>query len=244
MISFFWALLQPLRAVWWQLKYAELRALALKCALVTVAAVTALLGAAFFAAGPLQRLVFGSTGVVAAAEQVVIYLLLSLVALFAALQLQGPITSAFCERMSLFVQKQLTGVAPEPELGKRRVLLGAVKSLFPTLRALLLWGLTAAAAALLVLLPPFGPLLVVPVQLMLGAAFLAHAAVAQVRPRLGLPRRLYLKQPGAMLGLAIGFVPFVMFPPFALAGAGAIAISGTFVGLRIGDARAAPAPGD
>jgi len=168
-----------------------------------------------------------------AADELVLKLVLLALALLFTVQLSGAINGAALERMSLYVQKKLTGEAPEPAIGVGRVVLVAARSALPTLKSLVLWALCAGAAAGLVLVPPFGPLLVIPVQVLLGAAFLAHGAVTASRQRLELPRQLYWREPACLLGLTLGFVPFLLVPPLLIAGAGTIAISGTFVALGI-----------
>jgi hypothetical protein len=173
------------------------------------------------------------------AARVVLHALLAFSALVATLRLQGAVTAAVTERMSLFVQRTVLGQAPEPTMGTGKVLWQAVKSVVPTLKALVLWGLTSLAAAALVLIPGMGAVLVVPVQAVVAAAFLAHGAVADSRGRLGLPRWLYLRELACLLGLTLGFLPFVLFPPLMLVGSGAMAISGTLVALGARARRAA-----
>ncbi len=222
--AFAWALVQPLRGAWWQLREPQLRALAVAPALVTLLVGAVLSAGAVLAAVQLQPQPFG---------RVVLAVIGVALALLFTVQLSGAISSAALERMSIYVQKKTTGEAPEPTLGVGRVLASAARSVLPTLRSLVLWALCSAAAAGLVLVPPFGPVLVVPVQVLLGAGFLAHGAVAASRERLELPRRLYWREPACLLGLTLGFVPFLLVPPLLIVGAGTIAISGTLVALGI-----------
>lgn len=80
-------------------------------------------------------------------------------------------------------------------------------------------------------------MLVVVSQVALAAGFLAHGSVVMARDRLGLPRWLYFRQPALLIGLTLGVVPFVLFPPLALLGAIALSVSGTIVAVGISDAR-------
>jgi hypothetical protein len=227
-LAFGWALLQPLRAAWWQLTVPELRALALKPAALTLGAGLALLVSTFLLAAPLQQALLHSSSF---ALRVVVHAVLAFVAVLLTLRLQAVFAGVYLEKMSLSVQRKVTGSAPEPSLGAGGALSLAVRTLVPGVKALVLWALTALLACTVVLIPVFGPLLVLPVQAAVAAGFLAHGAVADSRGRLQLPRWLYLRELACLSGLTVGFLPFVLFPPLMLLGAGSITIAGTLVAL-------------
>jgi uncharacterized protein involved in cysteine biosynthesis len=236
LFAFGWAALQPLRAAFWQFRFAELRALALQPVLLTMGLGVGLLLLSVVAAAPLQHALMREGDTLAGhaawlGVRVLLQAVLAFGALLATLRLQGAVSGAAMERMSLFVQKRVTGTAPEPTIGAGRVLLNAVRSVVPSLKSLVLWVLTSLAAATLVLVPGVGPVLVVGAQAVVASAFLAHGAVTDSRGRLGLPRWLYVREPACLVGLTCGFLPFVLFPPLMLVGGGAVAISGTLVAL-------------
>lgn len=240
--AFFWAVVQPLRAVWWQLRFTELRALAMVPAAVTLVLGTALVMASVLLAAPAQNLLMThGQGVLGNAAWVLVRILVHVVLGFAAvvatIRLQAAVAGAALERMALFVQRRILGTAPEPAIGLGRMVVNALRALLPSLRSLVLWGLTALAAATVVLIPVVGPALVFPVEAALAAGFLAHGAVIDSRERLGLPRFLYLKEPACLLGLTVGFVPFVLFPPLMIVGGGAIAVSGALVAVGLSERR-------
>lgn len=233
--AFFWAAAQVPRAFAWVLRFPELRAVVVLPLVVTLVLGAALLAGSWFAARPLLELVMaqqpGTLHQLAWGVSITVtHLLLALSAVVVALQLQGGVSSAYHERASLFVQRRLTGSAPEPATGTVAVLLRAVKVL-PSVRTLLLWALTAFCSATLIFVPVAGPVLVVVAQLALAAGFLAHGAVVMARDRLGLPRWLYFREPALLLGLTLGVLPFVLFPPLALFGAVALSVSGTIVAV-------------
>lgn len=233
-LAFFWAMLQPLRAVWWQLTIPELRKLALKPLALTFGLGISLLVATFMLAAPLQHALWGdhpTNNAIGVAGRIVLHAMLAFVALILTLRLQGAVNGAYLERMSLFVQEKRTGSAPEPVTGVGKVLVNAVRSAVPSFRALLIWALMSLIAFAVVLIPVAGPVLVLPLQVAVASGFLAHGAVADSRGRLDLPRWLYVREAPCLLGLTLGFVPFVLFPPLMLVGGGAIAISGALVAI-------------
>jgi len=254
LFAFFWAMVQPLRAVWWQLRFQELRALSVIPVVLTLTIGTAMQVFSFMAAAPLQELLMkhgeGLLGSAAwVSSRVLVHVVLAFAAVVVTFRLLSAIGGATLERMSLFVQRRVTGTAPEPAIGVGQVVLNVVRGLLPTLRSLVLWGLTSLAAATVVLIPVAGPVLVLPVQALLAAGFLAHGAVIDSRDRLGLPRLLSLREPAALLGLTVGFLPFVLLPPLLIVGGGAIAIAGAFVAVGLAERRreveaerAAPVP--
>ena len=232
---FFWAIVQVPRAFVWVVRFPELRSLVVLPLVVTIALGAALLVGAWFAASPLLSLVMrhqpGALHEIAwGGALVVTHLLLAVSAVVIALQLQNGVSSAYHERASLFVQRRVTGNAPAPASGALGVLLRAVKIL-PSVRTVLLWALTALCAATLILIPVAGPVLVIGSQVVLAAGFLAHGAVTACRDRLGLQRWLYFREPALLMGLTVGVLPFVLFPPLALVGAVGLSVCGTHVAL-------------
>jgi uncharacterized protein involved in cysteine biosynthesis len=234
--AFFWALAQVPRAVWWQLREKELRGLAVAPALITLALGIALTVAAILAAEPI--LTWWSTrspGVLGQvtwiAERVVLTVVLLIGAALTTWQLQGAIAAASLERMTLCVQRIVNGQAPPPTVGPLQVVKRAARSLFPRTKQLVAWVLSTLAALTLIAVPVVGPVLVVGVQASLGALFLAHGAITDNRERLGLPRKLLLKEPALVLGLAVALAPLILFPPAMILSGGPVAIAGTLVAL-------------
>ncbi|MDP1827481.1 MAG: hypothetical protein Q8L48_29695 [Archangium sp.] len=239
-VAFFWAVVQVPRSFWWVIRFGELRALLVLPLVVSLVVGAGLLTVSFFAARPVLSLVLDHhSGVAWGVSLVLTHLVLAASAVVVTLQLQGGIASAYHERASLFVQRKLVGDAPPPSTGPLGVLVRAVKVL-PGIRTIALWVLTFACSAALIFVPVAGPVLVVVSQIALAAGFLAHGSVIAARERLGLPRWLYLREPALLLGLTLGVVPFILFPPLALFGAIALSVCGTTVALGIQARRAAP----
>lgn len=239
-VAFLWAVVQVPRAFFWVLRFGELRALLLLPLVVSLAVGAGLLTLSFVAARPLLSLVFDHhAGFAWGVSLVLTHLVLAASAVVVTLQLQGGIASAYHERASLFVQRQLTGDAPPPSTGALGVLARALKVL-PGLRTIALWALTFACSATLIFVPVAGPVLVVVSQVALAAGFLAHGSVIAARERLALPRWLYVREPALLLGLTLGVVPFILVPPLALLGAIALSVCGTTVALGIHERRAPP----
>jgi uncharacterized protein involved in cysteine biosynthesis len=219
--AFGWAVLQLPRALWWTLRERPLRSLLLQPALVTAAVTVALCIAAVAVAGPLEAAVLdrqpglGGT-VVWFGVRAALTVSLLFAAVFSAWQLAGAITAASLERMALFVQREVLGDAPPATIDGVGVVVRAVRSLFPTTGRLLLWALTTVASTSLILIPVAGPILVVVVQVLVNAMFLAHGAIADNRARLGLPSRLLLREPALLLGYTLACVPVVLIPGVAL----------------------------
>jgi uncharacterized protein involved in cysteine biosynthesis len=234
--AFAWALLQLPRAAWWQLREKELRALALAPALITFAIGMVLTIGAIFAVEPILTWWSDkSPGVLGEvtwiAERVVLTVVLLIGAALATWQLQGAIASAPLERMTLYVERVVNGTAPPPKVGPLEVVKRAARGLFPRTARIVAWLLSTVAALLLIAVPVVGPVLVVVVQTAIGALFLAHGAIADNRERLGLPRKLLLKEPALVLGLAVAVVPLVLFPPAMVLSGGPVAIAGALVAL-------------
>lgn len=234
--AFGWATLQLPRALLWQVRERELRGLAFVPALLTFGLGATGCVLALLSAGPLQELLFDrAPGLFGAATWLAIRIglttLLLVGALLTAWQLQGAIASAALERMALHVQRVVLGDAPAPAIDARAVVKRAVVGLFPSVRRLTLWALSSIAAMTLILVPVVGAALVVIVQTALGALFLAHGAITDNRDRLGLPRRLLLKEPALLLGYALACVPLVLFPPALLFVAGPVSIGGAMVAV-------------
>lgn len=234
--AFFWAALQLPRALAWQLREKELRAHALAPLLVTFFVGAALIVAAIVGAGPLEAaLLTRGEGVGATlgwvAARVALTVVLIVVALGATWQLHGAIASAWLERMALFVQLQISGEAPPATVGALEVVRRAALGVFPRVKGLVAWLLSTIAAVTLILVPGFGPVLVIAAQAALAAGFLAHSTITENRARLGLPRRLLLREPALLLGLALALVPLVLVPPLLLVAGGPISIAGALVAL-------------
>lgn len=234
--AFAWALVQLPRAVVWLVRERELRGLAFMPALVTFGVGFTLSVVAVMSAAPLQELLLDRApgtlgGVTWLVARVVLTVVLVIGALLASWQLQGAFAAAGLERMALHVQKVVSGSAPPASMGTSAIVKRAVLGVFPSVRRLVLWALTSFAALTLVLVPVVGPVLVVVVQTGIGALFLAHGAIADNRDRLGLPRRLLLREPALLLGYALACVPLVLFPPVLLFVSGPVGIGGTLVAL-------------
>lgn len=234
--AFGWAVLQLPRAFLWQVRERELRGLAFVPALLTFGLGSIGCLVAVLSAGPLQELLFDQApGLFGAATWLAIRVglttLLIVGALLTAWQLQGAIASAALERMALHVQRVVLGDAPAPSIGSAAVVKRAVAGLFPSVRRLVIWALSSVAAMTLILVPVVGAVLVVVAQTAIGALFLAHGAIADNRDRLGLPRRLLLKEPALLLGYALACVPLVMFPPALLFVAGPVSVGGAMVAV-------------
>jgi uncharacterized protein involved in cysteine biosynthesis len=234
--AFVWALVQVPRAVWWQLREKELRALALAPALITLALGVLLTIGAILAAEPiLTWWATRSPGVLGQvtwiAERVVLTVVLLIGAALTTWQLQGAIASASLERMTLCVQRIVNGEAPPPTVGALQVVKRAARNLFPRTRQLVAWGLSTALALTLIAVPVVGPVLVVVAQTALGSLFLAHGTITDNRERLGLPRKLLLKEPALVLGLAVALAPLILFPPAMILSGGPVAIAGALVAL-------------
>jgi uncharacterized protein involved in cysteine biosynthesis len=234
--AFAWAFIQLPRALLWTARESALRALVFTPALVGAALTLALCAAAVLGAGPLEELLFDRhDGVVGTASwlglRVMLTLCLLAAAVFTGWQLAGALTWASLERMSLYVQREVLGDAPRPAIGAPEVLQRAVVSLFPKTKQLLLWALSSAAAMGLVLVPAVGPVLVLVAQTAINAVSLAHAAIADNRERLGLPRRLLLREPALLFGYALACVPVVMIPGVAAFAAAPVTVGGALVAL-------------
>lgn len=234
--AFAWAVVQLPRGVVWMLRERELRSLALMPALVTLGVGFLLSLVAVISAGPLQELLLDRApgalgGVTWLATRVVLTVVLVIGALLTSWQLQGAFAAASLERMALHVQKVVLGSAPEPAMGTSAIVKRAVLGVFPSVRRMVLWGLTSLAALTLVLVPVVGAVLVVMAQTAIGALFLAHGAIADNRDRLGLPRRLLLREPALLLGYALACVPLVLFPPALLFASGPVSVGGSMVAL-------------
>ena len=190
----------------------------------------ALTAAAIFGAGPLlEHFMTRGTGVLAGVAyvtaRIVFTLVLVVLAAVATWHVQGLIADAFLERMALCVQRVVDGEAPEPEKGALHVLRSAALGFFPRVRRIVAWLLTTAAAASLILVPTFGPVLVVVAQTAISALFLAHGTIADNRGRLGLPRLLLVREPALVLGLAVSLSPLLLVPPLMLVTGGPVAIA-------------------
>jgi uncharacterized protein involved in cysteine biosynthesis len=93
------------------------------------------------------------------------------------------------------------------------------------------WLLSTIAALTLVLVPVVGPVLVIVVQTVIGALFLSHSVITDNRVRLGLPRRLLLREPAVVLGLATALTPLLLLPPLMIFAGGPVAIAGALVAV-------------
>lgn len=234
--AFAWSAVQLPRAVLWQWREKELRALMVAPALVTFLVGLALLVAAVLGAGALQDTLLhlgdgGLASLAAVALRVALTAVLVVAALLVTLQLQGAIAAASLERMALYVQRTIEGDAPPPAMGTLAVVKTAVRTLFPTAKRLVIWALSALVAATLVLVPVVGPVLVVVTQTAIGVLFLAHGTITDNRARLGLPRRFLLREPALVLGFAVVLVPLVLVPPLMLLFGGPVAIAGALVAV-------------
>jgi uncharacterized protein involved in cysteine biosynthesis len=234
--AFFWAMLQLPRAAWWQVREKELRVLALMPALLTLAVGLVLTAGAIIAVEPIltwwsDRSPGFLGDVTWIAERVVLTVVLLIGAAFVTWQLQGAIASGPLERMMLHVQRVVNGEAPPPKVGPLEVVKRAARGLFPRTARVVAWVLCTIVALTLIAVPVVGPVLVVAVQTAIGALFLAHGAIADNRERLGLPRKLLLKEPAIVLGLAVAFVPLVLFPPVMVLSGGPVAIAGALAAL-------------
>lgn len=245
--AFFWAALQLPRALVWQVRERELRAQALRPLMVTFFVGLALAVGAVFAAGPLEALLLHrGEGLGASVRWVAVRVGLTAVLLVLAVlltwHLQAAIASAWLERMTLYVQREVNGDAPEPTVGTLEVAKRAARGVFPRLRGLVAWALAALASAGLLLVPVAGPVLVVAAQAAIGATFLAHAVVTDNRARLGLPKRLLLREPALLLGLALALAPLTVVPPLLFVLSGPVAIAGAMVALGAQRRRAGQLP--
>lgn len=234
--AFAWALVQLPRALVWMIRERELRSLALMPGLLTLGIGFLLAVIAVMSAGPIQELLLDRApgalgGVTWLATRVVLTVVLVIGALLTSWQLQSGFASASLERMALHVQKAIIGSAPEPTIGTSAIVKRAVLGVFPSVRRLVVWALTSLSALTLVLVPVVGPVLVVVAQTGIGATFLAHGAIADNRDRLGLPRRLLLREPALLLGYALACVPLVLFPPVLLFASGPVSVGGSMVAL-------------
>jgi uncharacterized protein involved in cysteine biosynthesis len=243
--AFLWASLQGPRAVLWQVRERELRSLALLPAVLTVVCGAGLLVGAVLAAGALTGLLsreahgFGEAGL-RLLLQALLTGVLMLAATFLAWHLQSAIAAAMYERMALYVQRHVLGESPLPAIGTVEVLKRTLRSVFPRVRSLVAWALTALAGLGLVLVPVVGPVLAVGAQVAIAALFLAHGTITDNRERLGLPRRFLLAEPALVLGLALALTPLVLVPPLLLVFGGPVAIAGAFVALGSAARRAEP----
>ncbi|MFT3706439.1 MAG: hypothetical protein QM817_02105 [Archangium sp.] len=233
---FAWAVAQLPRAFWWQVRSAELRKLFFLPTIITVIVGFALLGGAAVASGTLVTMQHhdGNAAVVAVGvtlEFLLAFAVLSAAAVFITWHAQSAISAPAFERMTLVVQRDVDGSAPEPAVGALEVMRRALRGFFPRLRSLVLWALTAIAGAALVLVPVFGPVLALGAQVIIASLFLAHGTITDNRTRLGLPRRLLLAEPALVLGLALGLVPLVLLPPLLFFCGGPVAIAGALVAL-------------
>lgn len=228
--AFGWAALQLPRAVLWQWRERELRTLTFVPALVTLAFGLAAVVAAVLGAGPLTG-VLVAHGALAVLTRVVLTVVLLLAAALLTWQLQSALAAPALERMALYVQREVTGEAPVPTEALSTVLRKAVTGFFPSLRRIVAWALGALAGLTLVLVPVVGPVLVVVVQVALAAVFLAHQTITENRARLGLPRRLVLREPALVLGLAVACVPIFLVPGLMLFANGPVSIAGALVAL-------------
>jgi len=229
--AFGWAVVQLPRALWWQVRERELRALTLAPVLWTlIAGVTGLVGAVI-AAGPLSAALIAEPAWLQLTLRVVLTFVLALLAVLLTWQLQGALAAPSLERMALFVQREVTGDAPPPESGALLAMKKALTGFFPSVRRLFAWALTAALGLTLVLVPVVGPVLVIVAQTAVAALFLAHGAIVQNRARLGLPRRFVLAEPALVLGLAVSCVPLVLVPPLLLFVGSTVHVAGALVSL-------------
>lgn len=234
--AFGWAALQLPRAFLWTLREKELRHLLVVPAMITSGVTILLCAGALALVHPLEAaLVELPSGVLGALASiglsVILGAMLLLAAIFTGWQLSGPIAASAFEKMALFVQREVTGEAPEPTIGGTAVVKRALRGLFPSTRRLIIWALSSIASLSLVLVPGVGPLLVVIAETAIGAIFLSHGAIADNRDRLGLPRRLLLREPALLLGYALACAPLVLLPFSMLVAAGPVAVGGALVAL-------------
>lgn len=225
-----WAFAQLPRAYWWQVRDAELRRLLLLPTIVTlVVGLGLIVAAAIFS----STLFDGNEGARAwvTVERLLAFAILSVGAIFLTWHAQSALAAPAFERMALHVQRTLDGTAPQPSIGALEVIRRTVRALFPRVRSLIAWALTAAAGATLIFVPVVGAPLALGAQALIAALFLAHGTITDNRARLGLPRKFLLKEPALTLGLAIALVPLVLVPPVLLLSGGPIAIAGALVGL-------------
>lgn len=244
--AFGWAVLQLPRALLWTVREQELRRHLVLPWVVTLAITLGLCGLSLSLVGPIERaLVDAPSGVTETLAFVGLGAAITAVLVVGSVligwQLAGPIAASSFERMALFVQKAVTGTSPEPSLTSSAVVVRAVRGVFPSVRRLIVWVLTSLAALTLVLVPVVGPLLVVVAQTLVSAFFLAHGAIADNRDRLGLPRRLLLREPALLSGYALACVPFVLVPPALLFFGGPVAVGGALVALGAHGRRAGAA---
>jgi uncharacterized protein involved in cysteine biosynthesis len=249
--AFAWAVLQLPRAVWWTARESRLRSLLVAPALLAAVLTLLFCVAAVLGAGPLEALLFDRPeGVVGTATwlglRVALTGCLLIAAVFTGWHLSAALTSASLERMALYVQREVQGDAPPPVTGAPQVLQKAVRNLFPRTRQLLVWALSTAAAMGLVLVPVVGPVLMLVAQTLINALFLAHGAITDNRERLGLPRRLLLREPALLLGYGLACVPVVLIPGVAAFAAAPVTVGGALVALgahrRATEAPAVPLP--
>lgn len=234
--AFGWAVLQLPRALLWTVREKDLRHLVFIPALITTGVTLLLCGLALLLVRPLEHaLVELPDGVLGSLAGFGLTVVLGAALLFAAIlagwQLSGPIAASSLERMALYVQREVTGDAPAPSIGGVAVVTRAVRGIFPSARRLVIWALTSIASLSLVLVPGVGPVLVLIAETAIGAIFLSHGAIADNRDRLGLPRRLLLREPALLLGYALACTPLVLFPLAMLFASGPVAVGGALVAL-------------
>lgn len=234
--AFVWAALQLPRAFVWTFREKQLRRHLVLPSIITCAVIVSLAALALQLVGPIeQALVDLPSGVLGTIASIgltaVIAGFLLLAAVVVGWQLSAHIAAGSHERMALFVQRTVMGAAPQPTITAGAVVKRAVRGLFPSVRRLVIWALTSLASLTLVLVPAIGPLLVVIAQTAISALFLAHAAIADNRDRLGLPARLLIREPALLSGYALACVPFALFPPAMLFVSGPIAVGGALVAV-------------
>lgn len=231
--GFVWALVQLPRALMWQVREKDLRSLTL--APVTWTLLLGLAGAfgAVLGAGPLADVIIGHEGWLTLALRAVLTVVLLFAVVLALWQVQGALSAPALERMALYVQREVNGDAPAAAIGVAETLRRAVIGLLPSLRRWILWAVSASLGLLLVLVPVIGPVLVIIAQTALASLFLAHSAITENRDRLGLPRRLLLREPMAVVGLALACAPLVLVPLALLFAGGTVQIAGALVALGL-----------
>jgi uncharacterized protein involved in cysteine biosynthesis len=242
-----WAALQLPRALLWQLREPRLRALAVFPAVVAFGIGMTLSVLAVISEEPLHHLLAtrtpGAVGNAAwFAERLVLTLVMLIGVIFATWQLQSAVAGAALERMALYVQREINGAAPDAKLGTLEVVKRAALGFIPRVGRVISWLLSTIAALTLVLVPVIGPVLVLVVQTIIGACFLAHSVITDNRERLGLPRRLLLEEPALVLGLATALAPLLLVPPLMLVAGGPVAIAGALV--AVGTQRRRASSGD
>lgn len=245
--AFLWAAVQLPRALLWQLREPRLRALAVFPAVVAFGIGMTLSVLAVISEEPLHHLLAtrtpGAVGNAAwFAERLVLTLVMLIGVIFATWQLQSAVAGAALERMALYVQREINGVAPDAKVGTLEVVKRAALGFIPRVGRIISWLLSTIAALTLVLVPVIGPVLVLVVQTIIGACFLAHSVITDNRERLGLPRRLLLKEPALVLGLATALAPLLLVPPLMLVAGGPVAIAGALV--AVGTQRRRASSGD